>query len=145
MEYDALGGRPTPQNPLRHPALIELINCDGIRLDDFSTSYHLMWSIHPTYCDNIRISNLTIRSTGGNGDQSHRSRRHVRINGCDISTGDDCIAIKSGRGSEAWTLARTTDDVEITNCTFADATYACIGIGSEASAASATCGLSAVV
>lgn len=130
----ALGGRPTAQSPLRHPALIEPINCEGIRLEDFSTDYRLMWSIHPTCCDNITIGNLTIRSTGGNGDGIDLdSCRHVRIERCDISTGDDCIAIKSGRGSEAWALQRPTEDVRISNCTFADAGFACIGIGSETS------------
>jgi len=130
----ALGGRPTPQNPLRHPSLIEPINCNGIHLEDFSTEYRLMWSIHPTYCENISIKNLTIRSTGGNGDGIDiDSCKHVRIDGCDISTGDDCIAIKSGRGSEAYSLLKTTEDVHITNCTFDDAIFACIGIGSETS------------
>jgi len=130
----ALGGRPTLQNPLRHPALIEPIGCNGIRFEDFSTDYRLMWSLHPTYCENISIKNLTIRSTGGNGDGIDiDSCKHVHIDSCDISTGDDCISLKSGRGMEAYTLLKTTEDVHIANCTFADAIFACIGIGSETS------------
>jgi polygalacturonase len=130
----ALGGRPNPNNPLRHPALIEPINCNDVRFEDFSTSYNLMWSLHATYCENVSIKNLTIRSTGGNGDGIDiDSCKHVRIDGCDISTGDDCISLKSGRGMEAYTLLKTTEDVQITNCTFADAIFACIGIGSETS------------
>jgi len=130
----ALGGRPTLQNPLRHPALVEPIGCNDISFEDFSTDYRLMWSLHPTYCENIAIRNLTIRSTGGNGDGIDiDSCKHVRIDGCDISTGDDCISLKSGRGMEAYTLLKTTEDVHITNCTFADAIFACIGIGSETS------------
>ncbi|HEV2444463.1 MAG TPA: glycoside hydrolase family 28 protein [Candidatus Sulfopaludibacter sp.] len=130
----ALGGRPNAQNPLRHPSLIEPINCTDIRLEDFSTEYRLMWSIHPTYCDNIFIKGLTIRSTGGNGDGIDLdSCRHARIDACDIATGDDCISLKSGRGSEACLLGRPTEDVVITNCTFADSIFACIGIGSETS------------
>ncbi len=93
-----------------------------------------MWSIHPTNSQNISIRNLTIRSTGGNGDGIDiDSCKHVRIDGCDISTGDDCIAIKSGRGAEAYALLQTTEDVLITNCTLADSIFACIGIGSETS------------
>src|ERR1022692_1840017 len=130
----ALGGRPNPQNPLRHPALIEPINCHDLRFEDFSTDYRLMWCLHPTYCENIVIKNLTIRSTGGNGDGIDiDSCKHVVIDGCDISTGDDCISLKSGRGSEAYALLQTTEDVRITNCTFADSIFACIGIGSETS------------
>jgi polygalacturonase len=130
----ALGGRPTPQQPLRHPALIEPIGCDDVRLEDFSTEYARMWSVHPTYTDNILIRNLTIRSTGGNGDGIDiDSCKHVRIEGCDISTDDDCISIKSGRGMEGYTLLRTSEDILITGCTLADSIYACIGIGSETS------------
>ena len=130
----ALGGRPNAQNPLRHPALIEPIGCTNIRFEDFSTDYYLMWSIHTTYCEHIIMKNLTIRSTGGNGDGIDiDSCKHVRIDNCDIATGDDCISLKSGRGMEGYTLLRTTEDVQITNCTFADSIFACIGIGSETS------------
>ena len=130
----ALGGRPTAASPLRHPALIETINCREMRFEDFSTEYRLMWCIHPTLCENISFKNLTIRSTGGNGDGIDiDSCKHVRIDSCDIATGDDCIAIKSGRGSEAWALGKDTEDVVISNCTFADSIFACIGIGSETS------------
>jgi polygalacturonase len=132
--HPALGGRPTADNPLRHPALIEPIGCEDFVLEDFSTSYHLMWSIHPTNCQNIAIRNLTIRSTGGNGDGIDiDSCRHVRIENCDIATGDDCISIKSGRGMEGYTLAQVSEDVLITGCTMADSIFACIGIGSETS------------
>lgn len=130
----ALAGRPNARNPLRHPSLVEPIGCNDMRLEDFSTEYRSMWSIHTTYCENILIRNLTIRSTGGNGDGIDiDSCKHVRIDGCDISTGDDCISVKSGRGSEAYSLLKSSEDVHITNCTFADSIFACIGIGSETS------------
>jgi polygalacturonase len=130
----ALGGRPRPDSPLRHPALIETINCSHLRFEDFSTSYHLMWSLHPTCGENIVIKNLTIRSTGGNGDGIDiDSCKHVLIDNCDIATGDDCISLKSGRGFEGYAQLNTTEDVTITNCTFADSIFACIGIGSETS------------
>jgi polygalacturonase len=131
---NTIGGRPTADNPLRRPALIEPIDCSDILFEDFSTEYHLMWSIHLTYCEHVTIKNLNIRSTGGNGDGIDvDSCRHVLIDGCDIATGDDCISLKSGRGMEGYRLLRTTEDVHITNCTFADSIFACIGIGSETS------------
>jgi polygalacturonase len=128
------GGRPTKELPRRHPCLIEPISCRGVRLEGFSTDYSRMWSIHPTYCESVAIKGLTIRSTGGNGDGIDvDSCRHVKIDRCDISTGDDCISIKSGRGMEGYKLLRTSEDIEIANCTFADSIFACIGIGSETS------------
>lgn len=38
-----------------------------VRLEDFSTEYQRMWSVHPTSSEHILIRNLTIRSTGGSG------------------------------------------------------------------------------
>lgn len=134
MGNHGLGGRPTPENPLRHPALIEPLGCQNLRFEDFSTDYFRMWCLHPTYCQHIIIKNLTIRSTGGNGDGIDiDSCQHVLIEGCDINTGDDCISLKSGRGMEGYALRRTTEDVLIRHCTLADSIFACIGIGSETS------------
>jgi polygalacturonase len=130
-----VGGRPNQAYPLRHPALVEPIGCNDVRFEDFSTEQlGTMWCLHATYCENLLYKNLTIRSTSGNGDGIDiDSCKHVRIEGCDIATGDDCISIKSGRGEEAYQLLRTSEDVLITNCTFADSIFACIGIGSETS------------
>jgi polygalacturonase len=126
----ALGGREMP----RRPVIIEPINCTNVQFKGFMTEHHSMWSIHPTYCENVIAENLAIRSTGGNGDGIDvDSCRHVRIENCDISTGDDCIALKSGRGMEGYRIARPTEDVSISHCTLADNIFACIGIGSETS------------
>jgi polygalacturonase len=126
----ALGGREMP----RRPVIIEPINCTNVQFKDFATEHRSMWSIHPTYCEDVVAQNLTIRSTGGNGDGIDvDSCRHVRIDNCDIATGDDCIALKSGRGMEGYRLARPTEDVLISHCTLADSIFACIGIGSETS------------
>jgi polygalacturonase len=126
----ALGGRQMP----RRPVIIEPINCTDVLLEGFSTEHHSMWSIHPTYCENVIAQNLTIRSTGGNGDGIDvDSCRHVRIENCDIATGDDCIALKSGRGMEGYRIAKPTEDVLISHCQLADSIFACIGIGSETS------------
>jgi polygalacturonase len=126
----ALSGREMP----RRPVIIEPITCLDVRLEGFATEHKSMWSIHPTYCNNVTAKNLVIRSTGGNGDGIDvDSCTHVRIENCDIATGDDCIAIKSGRGMEGYRLARPTEDVLISGCTFGDSIFACIGIGSETS------------
>ena len=126
----ALSGREMP----RRPVIIEPINCIDVRLEGFATEHQSMWSIHPTYCVNITAKNLVIRSIGGNGDGVDvDSCMHVRIESCDINTGDDCIAIKSGRGMEGYHAARPTEDVLISHCTLGDNNFACIGIGSETS------------
>lgn len=131
----AVGGRPTAQSPLRRPSIVEPIRCNNLRFEDFSVEQPaVMWCLHATDCEDVGYKNLTIHSVTGNGDGIDiDSCRRVRIDGCSIATGDDCIAIKSGRGEEAYSVLDTTEDVVISNCTFADSIFACIGIGSETS------------
>ena len=121
------------RNP-RAPALIEPVHCSDVRFEGFSTTYANMWCLHPTRCANVTALNLTLRSGGGNGDGIDvDSCKNVRIEHCDIDTGDDAIALKSGRGLEGYLAAEPTENVYIADCTLADSNYACIGIGSEAS------------
>lgn len=125
-------GRVERPSGLRLPALIEFTNCRNVRVENCATSQAGMWSIHPVYCENIVFKNLTIDSGADGIDVD--SCKHVIIDGCNFSTGDDCISLKSGRGEEGYTINRPCEDVRIANCTFADSHFACIGIGSETSA-----------
>jgi polygalacturonase len=125
-----IGGRQMP----RRPCVIETIHCTDVRFEDFSATQARMWTIHPTWCENVTAKNLNIRTSTGNGDGIDvDSCKHVTIDHCDIDTGDDCVALKSGRGMEGFKEAKPTEDVEITNCTLGDSIFACIGIGSETS------------
>jgi hypothetical protein len=125
-----IGNRQMP----RRPCVIEPIKCKGVRIEGVSLSQRLMWTIHPTYCEDVEVKNVTIRSTGGNSDGVDvDSCQRVRIEGCDIQSGDDCVAIKSGRGMEGFRAARPSADILIRDSTLADDNFACIGIGSETS------------
>jgi polygalacturonase len=127
----AIKGRVDAQNGMRHPALLEFVNCSHLRVEDCVTEQNDMWSIHPVYCDDVLFRNVTVR--GGADGIDVDSCRHVVIESCTFSTGDDCISLKSGRGAEGYAIHRPTEDVRISNCTFADSHWACIGIGSETS------------
>ncbi len=127
----AIKGRMDSQNGLRHPALLEFINCSHLRVEGCVTEQNDMWSIHPVYCDDVLFRNVTVR--GGADGIDVDSCKHVVIEGCTFATGDDCISLKSGRGAEGYAIHRPTEDVRISNCTFSDAHWACIGIGSETS------------
>jgi polygalacturonase len=121
------------RNP-RGPLLVELKNCQDVKLAGFSTSFYRLWSIHPVYCRDVRISNVTIRSSGTNGDGIDvDSCSNVRIDACNVESGDDSIAIKSGRGVEGYQIARPSENIVISRCTLGDAGFACIGIGTEMS------------
>lgn len=127
----AVVGRVDRTTQLRLPALIEFTNCKNVRVEECFTKNYGMWSIHPTYCENITFKHVTVQSGADGIDVD--SCKHVVIDGCDFDTTDDCISLKSGRGAEAYAILRPTEDVLISNCTFSDARWACIGIGSETS------------
>jgi polygalacturonase len=57
----------------------------------------------------------------------------VRVEGCDLETGDDTISLKSGRGMDGARIGKPTEDVLISHCTLNCSRFACLGIGSESS------------
>lgn len=121
------------RNP-RGPALIELSGGTNVLLEGFSTQYQQLWSIHLLYCQNLAARNLTIRSINVNGDGIDLdSCRDATIENCDIDTGDDAIALKSGRGMEAVRIGRPTENVLIRNCTLVSSMFAGLAIGTEMS------------
>jgi polygalacturonase len=121
------------RNP-RGPALIELTDATDVLLDGFTTQYQRLWSIHLLFCRNLTARNLVIRSVSYNGDGIDLdSCQDVLIEHCDINTGDDAIALKSGRGLAALRLARPTENVVIKDCTLVSSIFAGIGFGTEMS------------
>jgi polygalacturonase len=132
LASSAIMGRVDRKTGMRLPALLEFTSCRNVRVENCFTNQTGMWSIHPVYCDNVTFKKVTVHSGADGIDVD--SCTHVVIDGCTFETGDDCISLKSGRGEEAFTINRPTDGVRISNCTFTDRTFACIGIGSETSA-----------
>ncbi len=128
----AIRGRVERSTGMRLPALLEFTNCRNVTVQNCFTSQAGMWSIHPVYCENVTFKDLTVHS-GADGIDVDSCRRVV-IDGCAFETSDDCISLKSGRGEEGYTINRPCEDVRISNCTFSDRFFACIGIGSETSA-----------
>jgi polygalacturonase len=128
---DAIKGRMQKETGLRHPALLEFVDIQGLSVIDVRTQQNDMWSIHPVCCDDVVFRNVEVRGRADGIDVD--SCRRVVIDRCDFDTVDDCISLKSGRGMEGHVLARPTEDVVITDCVFRDHRWACIGIGSETS------------
>lgn len=127
----AMEGRLEKVTRLRLPALMEFVNCRNVTADNLFTKQYGMWSIHPVLSDNVTFRNVVVESGADGIDPD--SCRNVLIDSCTFRTVDDCIAIKSGRGSEAYRMARPSENIHISNCTFTDARWACVSIGSEAS------------
>jgi len=129
----AASGLSNLRNPRGAP-LLEFSECTNVTLENFSTHYQRLWSIHPLLCRKFTARNLTIRSSLANGDGIDvDSCSGVLIEHCDINAGDDAISLKSGRGAAAIALARPTENVVIRDCTLVSSSFGALGIGTELS------------
>lgn len=124
----------TPEAGLR-PQFISPINCTNVLLEGFSVEAPgPFWTINLIYCDRVIVRDLRIRSVGGpNTDGINLdSSRHVLVEYCDVSAGDDCLAMKSGINEDGWRVHRPTENIVIRHLT-ARQGHGGIVIGSEMS------------
>jgi polygalacturonase len=92
-----------------------------------------MWEVTPFDCSNVIVRGINVVSHGPNNDGCDPdSCRDVLIENCSFDTGDDCIAIKSGRDRDGRRLGKPTENVIIRNCRMKDG-HGGITIGSEMS------------
>jgi unsaturated rhamnogalacturonyl hydrolase len=92
-----------------------------------------MWEIHPLLCTNVIVRGVDILSHGANNDGCDpESCCDVLIEKCRFDTGDDCIAIKSGRNNDGRRVGVPSVNLIIRDCTMRDG-HAGTAIGSEIS------------
>ena len=113
--------------------LVCLMNCQNVSLSDLTITEPPCWTIHYIYSNNITCQNLNIITANiRNGDGiDPDSSTDAYIFNCTFDTGDDCIAIKSGKNPEGFFVAKPTKNVRITDCDFKRGHG--ISIGSEMS------------
>lgn len=130
---DALGKAMIAAHGLRSRGrLICLMNCSGVEIQGLTIEESPCWTLHYIYCENVSLHDLTIASAVRNGDGiDPDSSTNSYIFNCSLSTGDDCIAIKSGKNPEGNIVNRPTENIRIVDCRFTRGHG--ISIGSEMS------------
>jgi polygalacturonase len=92
-----------------------------------------MWEINPVLCTNVTVRHVTIDSHGPNNDGCDpESCRDVLIEHCIFNTGDDCIAIKSGRNADGRRVNVPSENIIVRDCEMKDG-HGGVTIGSEIS------------
>lgn len=100
------------------PYMIHFEDCTRVRIGDLKLLNSPAWTVHPLRCDNVAIHNLTIINPADSPNTDGidpESCRNVRIEGCHIDVGDDCIAIKAG--TEDALTSVPCENITITGCT----------------------------
>jgi polygalacturonase len=115
------------------PNFIQPYRCQNVLIEGVTIVNSPMWEIHPVLCTNVTVRNVTINSHGPNNDGCDpESCRDVLIEGCTFDTGDDCIALKSGRNEDGRRLSVPIENVIVRNCSMKDG-HGGVVIGSEVS------------
>ncbi|HXS00701.1 MAG TPA: glycoside hydrolase family 28 protein [Pyrinomonadaceae bacterium] len=115
------------------PQFIQPYRCQNVLIDGVTILNSPMWEIHPVLCRNVIVQNVHINSHGPNNDGCDpESCSDVLIKGCTFDTGDDCIAIKSGRNADGRRLNAPTENIIVQDCVMKDG-HGGITVGSEIS------------
>ncbi|MCM1163489.1 MAG: glycoside hydrolase family 88 protein [Muribaculaceae bacterium] len=115
------------------PQMVNFVNCKNVLIQDVTLLRSPFWVIHPLFCENLTVKGVIIQNDGPNGDGCDpESCKDVLIEDCSFDTGDDCIAIKSGRNRDGIRDARPTENVIVRNCRMKNG-HGGIVVGSEIS------------
>lgn len=115
------------------PPFIQFYQCRKILLEDFTIEDSPFWVIHPLLSENITIRGIKVNSNGTNNDGCDpESCKNVLIENCYFNTGDDCIALKSGRNADGRKWNIPVENVVVRNCKMQNG-HGGIVIGSEIS------------
>jgi len=111
------------------PSMVEFIGCTNVLMQGYRTINTPFWQHHPTDCKNVVITGVTVDSIGPNNDGFDPDACDMVL--CDsvtFNTGDDCIAIKSGKDLD--TQYGPAQNHVIQNCTM-NSGHGGITLGSE--------------
>ncbi|MBQ9640451.1 MAG: glycoside hydrolase family 88 protein [Bacteroidaceae bacterium] len=131
-------GKPTAERTFTagdalRPQLIGFNQCQRVLIEGVTLLRSPFWVVHPLKCQDVTVRRVRIENDGPNGDGCDpESCNRVLIEDCHFNTGDDCIAIKSGRNSDGRRRAMPSQNIIIRNCTMQDG-HGGVVIGSEIS------------
>jgi len=114
------------------PCMINLVNCTQVRLEGYQVKHSPFWQHHPINCKEVIFRRVYSNSLGPNSDGfDPESCDFVLIEDCTFNTGDDCIAIKSGKNLD--TQLGPSQNIVIQRCVMQSG-HGGVTLGSEMSA-----------
>lgn len=113
------------------PQFVNFNECDGVLIQDATFLNSPFWVLHPLKCKSVTVKDVRVENDGPNGDGCDpESCDGVLIEGCYFNTGDDCIAIKSGRNGDGRRRNMPSQNMIVRKCTMANG-HGGVVIGSE--------------
>ncbi len=115
------------------PQFIQPYRCKNVLIEGIKIIDSPMWEVHPVLCENVTVRRVRVATHGPNNDGCNpESCKDVLIEDCFFDTGDDCIAIKSGRNEDGRRINIPSENIIVRGCTMR-AGHGGITVGSEIS------------
>ncbi|CAH9132601.1 unnamed protein product [Cuscuta epithymum] len=118
------------------PHLVEFINSSNVVISNLTFLNAPAWNIHPSYCSNVVVQNITVHSPSKSPYTSGivpDSSEHVCIENSNISMGHDAVVLKSGWDEYGIAYGRPTTNVHIRGVRLKSTGGTGMAIGSEMS------------
>jgi unsaturated rhamnogalacturonyl hydrolase len=113
------------------PNFIQPYRCKNILVEGVTIIRSPMWELHPVLSQNITIRGVKIHTHGPNNDGfDPESSRDILVEDCVFDTGDDCIAIKSGRNGDGRRVNVPSENIVIRRSEMKDG-HGGVVLGSE--------------
>ena len=123
----------TDERSTLRPPFIQPYKSENILIEGITIKNSPFWEVNPVLCENVKVDGITIDSTLYNNDGvDPESSKDVIIENVSFNTGDDCIAIKSGRNNDGRRVNVPSENIIIRNNDFANG-HGGITVGSEIS------------
>ena len=115
------------------PQFVCFNQCDGVLIQGVTFLNSPFWVLHPLKSKSVTVKGVRVENDGPNGDGCDpESCDGVLIEDCYFNTGDDCIAIKSGRNRDGRTRNMPSQNMIVRGCKMANG-HGGVVIGSEIS------------
>lgn len=115
------------------PNFVQPYKCKNVLIEGITLKNSPMWVLNPVLCENVTVRGIKVISHGPNNDGCNpESSKNVLIENCYFDTGDDCIAIKSGRDHDGRRINIASENIVVRNCVMKDG-HGGVVIGSEIS------------
>ena len=113
------------------PGMFEPYECQNILVQGVTFSDSPFWTMHPTFCTNVTIQEVSVTPGVYNDDGCDPdSCQNVLVEGCTFLTEDDNVSIKSGLLPDAAGLP-PCENIVFQNCSLLRSAWSGLTIGSD--------------
>jgi polygalacturonase len=99
------------------PPLVQPYDCENVLIEGVKLRNSPFWTLHPVLCRNVILRGVDVFGLGPNNDGvDPESVDGMLIENCSFDTGDDCIAVNSGRNADGRRLATPSQNIVIRHC-----------------------------